>query len=577
MEPELAREEYYRRYGPTTGDAIRLADTDLWLRVEADDVSYGDELLFGWGKTVRPRIFQAGRASPSELDMVLIGALVVDPSMGVLKTSIGVKDGRVVALGRAGNPATQDDIALSIGPHTAVLPAPGLIATPGAIDPHIHLLTPRLIPVALAAGITTLITAGWAEPRWRVERTLAAFETLPVNIGLQATVRSEHPGDIEGLLLDLGCPGLKIHEDFGAYPELIDVVLTLCEQHDVQLCLHTDGLHESAELEETIAAASGRTLHAYHVEGAGGGHSPDLLALVREPHIICSSTNPAIPFGPSSAAEHIQMILAVHGLNAAVPADMQAVLERIHPATMAAEGPLHEFGAIQMITSDSQGMGRIGETVRKTWQLAHVMKQWRASEAGSGWPDMPAPRRSSPALELAPAGDDNERVLRYLAKYTIEPAITHGLSDHLGTLRPGRIADIVLWRPSHFGVRPELVIKGGLPAWGPLGAGNATVTLAEPVCYGPDWGGLGAVAASLSALFVNGAADAAGFGAGLGTRRLVLPVRGCRNLNREHMWSNRAAPPIKVDPRDGTVSLGGRILAAEPARSLPLSRRYLLG
>jgi len=578
MPAKLSREDYALRYGPTTCDLVRLGDTDLWIRVERDDVAYGDELTYGWGQTVRTGMAIARRASPSELDVVLIGALVLDPVLGVVKTSLGIKEGRITAVGRAGNPETMDDITAQIGPHTEVIAAHGLIATPGAIDSHVHLLTPRLIPSALSGGITTLITAGWEEPVWRWQRTVEAFEQLPVNIGLQATARTDDPGATERLILEMGCPGLKVHEDFAAYPEVIAATLDLCEAHDIQLCLHTDGLHESGELEETIAAIGGRTMHAYHVEGAGGGHVPDLIALVREPHVICSSTNPAIPWGPSSATEHLMMTMLVHGLSPDLPEQVAMVRERIHPATMAAEGPLHELGGIQIIASDSQGMGRIGETVRKTWQLAHAMKTWRGSEDGHGWPSGSARRAPTSAITAEPVvtDDDNDRVLRYLAKYTIEPAITHGISHHVGTLAPGRLADVVLWSPESFGVRPALVIKGGLPAWSPLGEGNASVTLAEPVRYGPQWGGVGTVAALSSALFVSQAGHDLGVAAPTGTRRQIIPVQNCRNLTRDDLWANREAVPIEVDVHDGTVFLDGRILATPPVTTVPLSRRYLL-
>jgi urease subunit alpha len=369
----------------------------------------------------------------------------------------------------------------------------------------------------------------------------------------------------------MGCPGLKIHEDQGGTPEIVDATLGLCEAYDVQLCLHTDGLHESAELEDTVAAVAGRTMHAYHVEGAGGGHMPDLIKLVREPNIICSSTNPAVPWGPSAAEEHFLMTAIVHNLHVDLPEEAALVRERIHPRTMAAEGPLHELGGIAILSSDSQGMGRIGETVRKAWQLADVMKRWRGSEAGAGF------TTASPTRTGGREEDDNERVLRYLSKYTIEPAIAHGIAGQVGTLAPGRLADIVLWAPATFGVRPQAVFKGGMPAWGPLGEGNATVRLAQPVRYGPDWGALGAAAAAGSALFVSQAALEAGIAARTGTGRRVLAVRGCRSLTRADLWANRAVVPVEVDPRDGTVTLGGRVLAAEPVQSVPLSRRYLLG
>jgi len=354
-------------------------------------------------------------------------------------------------------------------------------------------------------------------------------------------------------------------------------VLELADAHDVQVCLHTDGLNESSELEDTVAAIRGRTIHAYHIEGVGGGHVPDVLGLVREPNVICSSTTPTVPYGLATAAEHVEMILAVHGGSAAVPEDVEAARERIHPATMAAEGPLHELGAIQIVNSDSQGMGRIGETVRRTFQLAHVMKRWRSSQGGAGWPDAPVVRRwtpPSPPSDDLP--DDNERVLRYLAKVTVEPAIAHGIAADVGSLASGRLADVVLWHPRRFGVRPELVLKAGAFAWGSLGQGNASVEGAQPVRQGPHWSGTGRAAASVSTTFVSRAALDGGIRERLGSRRRFVAVQGTRGLTRDSLVANRAAPAVEVDRRDGTVTLGGRVLAAEPVAEVPLSRRYLL-
>lgn len=572
---KLPRAEYVRRYGPTTGDLVRLGDTDLWVRVEADHVGAGDESIWGYAKNLRSRQAQFDRAiAESELDMVIAGALVIDPLLGVVKANIGIKDGRIVGVGRAGNPEITDGIELVIGPNTWPVNAYGLIATAGAIDSHVHLITPRLVPVALAGGVTTLITAGFEEPPYVMERTYLAFEDLPVNLGLQASARTDLPWPVERVL-EAGACGLKVHEDWGAYPEIVDAVLELAEAHDVQVCLHTDGLNESCELEDTVAAIRGRTIHAYHVEGVGGGHVPDLIGLVREPNVICSSTTPTVPYGRATAAEHLEMILAVHGGSADVPEDLEAARERIHPATMAAEGPLHELGAIQIVNSDSQGMGRIGETVRRTFQLAHAMKRWRASEAGSDWPEAPTVRRWTPA----PGGgteDDNERVLRYLAKVTVDPAIVHGIAGEVGSLAPGRLADIVLWRPEWFGVRPELVLKAGAFAWGALGEGNATIEGAQPLRQGAHWGGTGRAGASLGLTFVSRAALEAGIRERLGSRRRFVAVSGTRGPMREHLVAGRASPPIEVSPEDGTVSLAGRILAAEPVDEVPLSRRYLL-
>jgi urease subunit alpha len=570
--PRIPAAESIARYGPGLGDRVRLGDTDLWIRVEEDRTAPGDPPIWGYGKTLGPRMAQATRAGgPSELDVLVAGVLVVDPALGVIKADIGIKDGRIVGVGRAGNPGAGDGIDLVVGPHTQPIMGYGLIATPGAIDSHVHLVTPQLLPVALSAGVTTLITGGFEEPPCLMERMLQALEAWPVNVGLQACARGEDPARMEELL-DAGAVGLKIHEDYGAYPELIDAALRVAEAHDVAVCLHTDGLHESAELEDTVAAIAGRTVHAYHVEGTGGGHAPDLIGLVREPSILCSSTTPTLPFGVHAPIEHVGMTLLNHGGGWDVPGDVELVRARIHPATMAAEGPLHELGAIGITNSDSQGMGRIGETLRRTLQLAHVMKAWRR---GIG-----APNGEPPAFVGLPAepsaDDDNARVLRYLAKCTLEPAIAHGISDEVGSLRRGRLADVILWQPAWFGVKPALVIKGGNPAWGPLGDGNASLEGAEPTRYRAQWGGVGAAAAADSVTFVGAPALASRLGARLGTRRRLVAVRSCRGLTRASLAQNRATAPIEVDPGDGRVTLGGRPLAVDPVRELPLSRRYFL-
>jgi urease subunit alpha len=577
----MRQEDYVRRFGPTTGDRVRLADTDLWLRVEADHVGYGDEPLWGYAKNIRSRMTQQDQAtSASELDVLIAGVLVVDPLLGVVKTNIGISGGRIVGIGRAGNPDITAGVDMTIGPNTLPIMGYGLIATAGAVDSHVHLITPRLVPVALSAGVTTLITAGFEEPPSAMAATLRAFEQLPVNVGLQASARTEAPGAVERVLA-AGAVGLKIHEDWGAYPEIVDAVLSLADSYDVAVALHTDGLNESCELEDTVAAIAGRAVHAYHVEGSGGGHIPDLIGLVRDGNIICSSTTPTIPYGIHAAAEHPEMIIAVHGGSGIDSGDRELASERVHSRTMAAEGPLHELGAISIINSDSQGMGRIGETVRRTWQLAHAMKAWRATEAGEHWPDSPVVRRLAPrdAESLRDDGfgaDDNERALRYLAKYTIEPALTHGIAANAGTLAPGRLADIVLWKPAYFGVRPELVLKSGHFAWGAIGEGNASVEAAEPRRYGPHWGGLGNTPASLSVTFVSQAALADGIARKIGSNRRFVPVRGTRSVRRDDLIAGRACPPVDVDPADGAVSLGGRILAAPPVGAVPMSRRYLL-
>jgi urease subunit alpha len=550
----LSPSERLARFGPTTGDRVRLGDTDLWVRVADDRQAPGDEPIWGYAKTLRPRSTQ-GRPSDSELDAVVAGALVLDPVLGAVKADIGIKDGRIVGVGRAGNDQLTDGIDLKIGPHTQPIMGYGLIATPGAIDSHVHLISPELMPAALSGGVTTLITAGFEEPPWAMSRMLAAVSDWPLNVGLQACARAEDDASLDALL-SAGACGFKIHEDYGAYPELIDHTLRFAEAHDVTVSLHTDGLHESAELEDTIAAIDGRTVHAYHVEGSGGGHLPDVIGLVRESNIICSSTTPTVPWGVNAAAELVPMIVLNHGASFAVAEDLMLVAERVHPATMAAEGPLHELGAIAIVNSDSQGMGRMMETVRRTFQLAHVMGSWAGTQ-GSG-----------------DAFDSTERVLRYLAKVTIEPAITHGIADHVGSLQAGRLADIVLWEPAFFGVKPALVLKSGVAAWAPLGEGNATVEGAEPTRYRADWGGTGRAAASLSTTFVS--AEVTGSAELRRHGRRLTAVRGTRGLTRDSLVRNRAVAAIDVDVRDGSVTLDGARLAVDPVTEVPLSRRYLL-
>jgi urease subunit alpha len=562
----LSPEERLARYGPSTGDRIRLADSDLWIRVGEDRQAGGDEPQWGYAKNLRHRMTQSGRAGPSELDVVVTGAVVLDPKIGVVKADIGIKDGRVVGVGRAGNRSISDGIELDIGPHTMPISGYGLIATPGAVDSHVHAISPRLLPAALSGGVTTLITAGFEEPPWAMERTLAGLESWPVNVGLQACARSEEPADLEPLI-DAGAIGFKIHEDYGAYPELIDATLAFAEVRGIAVALHTDGLHESGELEDTIAAIGARTVHAYHVEGTGGGHVPDLLGLARVANVLCSSTTPTVPYGVNAAAEHVPMIVLNHGGSMAVAEDVELARERVHPATMAAEGPLHELGAIAIINSDSQGMGRIMESVRRTIQLADTIKRWRATEAGAGHVGLPP--------GSGDIRDDTERVLRYLAKVTIEPAIVHGLAEWVGSLRPGRLADIVLWHPAWFGVKPELVLKSGMAAWAPLGEGNASVEGAEPMRYRRDWGGVPEAARRLGVTFVAPGAGDRVRGRGAGGRD-VVEIGRTRGLTRADLHANRATSPIEIDPVDGRVTLAGRALAVEPVTELPLSRRYFL-
>ena len=555
MAGELSRQEYAARYGPTTGDRIRLGDTNLLALIERDDTSYGDEVLRGWGKTLRTGLMMNDRLpAASELDLLISNVIVIDPVLGIRKASIGVKDGLIVGVGRAGNPDIVDNPDLLIGSATAPVYGQGFIATPGGIDTHVHLVQPRLIPVALASGMTTLITGGLNDnPAFNLRRMFQAFEHQPINLGILGRAASTVPDPLIRQI-ESGACGLKVHEDYAGYPSVIDQALTVADAHDIQIAMHTDGINESCELHETVAAINGRAIHAYHVEGIGGGHAPDILAIVGVGNVIGSSTTPTIPYGRNVVAEHHAMMWSVHGMNPRVPSDRVMIADRIRDETMRAESVLHELGAISIINSDSQGMGRIGESTRRTWQLAHQMK----------------------SLYGGAAPHDNPRILKYLAKYTINPARAHGIHRWVGSLEPGKIADIVLWRPEFFGVKPEVVIKGGYVAWGALGEGNASIPQSEPVLYGPHWGGSGAAAASLSANFVSAAAEAGDFRRQVGGGRRALAVTGTRQVGKRHMLYNQANPRIEIDPRTVEIRIDGQPLPPLPDDDLPLNRRYFL-
>jgi len=552
---EISRSDYAARYGPTAGDRVRLGDTNLLALIERDETSYGDEVLRGWGKTLRTGMMMNDQTpADSELDLIITNVVVIDPVLGVFKANIGVKDGLIVGVGRAGNPDVIDDPDLLIGSATAVIYGGGFVATPGGIDTHVHLVQPRLIPAALGAGMTTLITGGLNDnPAFNLERMFQAFEHQPVNLGVLGRAASTVDEPLVRQI-ESGACGLKVHEDYAGYPSVIDRALSVAEVYDVQIAMHTDGINESCELHETVAAIGARTIHAYHVEGIGGGHAPDILAIAGVANVIGSSTTPTIPYGRNVVAEHHAMMWSVHGMNPHVPSDRAMIADRIRESTMRAESVLHELGAISIINSDSQGMGRIAEVIRRTWQLAHQMK----IVAGG-----------------APA-HDNPRILKYLAKYTINPARAHGVDRWVGSLEAGKVADIVLWKPQFFGVKPELVIKGGYPAWGALGEGNASIPLAEPLVYGPHWGGSGIAAASLSANFVSAVAAAGDFGRRASTRRRALGVVGTRRVSKRHMLYNQTNPKIDIDPRTAEIAIDGRPLPPLPGDDLPLNRRYFL-
>jgi urease subunit alpha len=542
---------------PRDPAAVRLADSDLWLVPEGDDCGGPDRILPGFGNTMRDGL--GVRAERGGTEIAIVGGLVADPVLGVRCTSLGISGGRIVSTGRAGNPDTMDGVDVVLDTATAVIDATGMIVTPGGVDPHVHWLAPQVMDAALAGGLTTLVIQDYgpvwnlgANPAEGLAATWAALEAHPVNAALLVRASSARPGPVEAALR-AGGAGLKIHEDVSAGPEQIRCALDLADRHDVQLAIHTDGLNEASSVEDTFAAFGGRTIHAFHIEGCGGGHAPDLLALAGRERVLTSSTSPTVPFGAGAEAEHLAMVAAVHVLAPGGRAgDWTALRRRVRPETMAAEGVLHDLGVIAMLSSDSQGMGRIGEVYRRALQNADAMKAVRGAEDGPG---------------------DNARVLRHLAKVTINPAITHGLARHIGSLEPGKLADAVLWWPHLAGVRPELVLKSGIAAWGASGDGNATTALSEPVLVQRQVGADGAAAARLSLAFLAGAA----MDADLPTTRTRARVEDCRHLTAADMVRNSRTGRVRVDPLSYAVTLDGEPVSAPPVERVAFSDRFLLG
>ena len=551
---------YARLYGPTTGDRVRLGDTNLLVEVERDETARGDELLWGFGKTIRDGMQYTSRhGQDSTLDLIVANALVMDPVLGIFKASIGIKDGRIVGVGRAGNPDLVDDVELVSGANTGYIMAEGMIATPGIVDAHVHLATTSLIPAALSAGTTTIVGMGYGHvsdlgvnPAHNFHRLLEAWEAFPLNVALLGRGSAAGREAIERNL-EMGSAGLKIHEDTAGYPAVVDNALTVAEQYDVPVCIHTDSHQEAGELEETLAAIAGRTIHAYHIEGTGGGH-PNVLELASQPHVLGSSTTPTIPYTVNTLPEYPDMKMVVHRMHPFLPEDAESVSWRARAGTVAAETVLHDLGAIAMVSSDSQGMGRIGEVVTRTWQMAHRMKE----VAG---PDGP---------------NDNDRVLRYLAKITLNPAIAQGLAHVVGSLEPGKLADIVLWRPEFFEAKPQLVLKGGFVAWGPVGSGNDSTRLGQPQFYRPMFGAFGSAPASLGVAFVSQAAIDNGLARRVSLRRRLAPVRNARPLTKAAFPRNTASPDVRVDPATLDVQIDGRPVDLPPAETLPLTQRYFL-
>jgi urease subunit alpha len=549
--------------GPRVGDRVRLGDTGLVVQVEADDRSVGDELLFGFARTGRDGMaLQAVRTSES-CDVVITEALVIDPLLGVRVASIGIRNGRITGVGRAGNPDITDDIDVVVGSGTQVIPGQGLIATPGGIDTHVHGMSPRVFEAALASGVTTVLTQELG-PMWGVgvgsptvlRQGYASLDAWPVNIGVLGRGASARRDPLLEQL-EAGVCGFKVHEDTGAHLRTLDAALDAAEEFDVQVCLHTDGLNEGLTVDDTLAVTDGRVVHAFHVEGCGGGHAPDVLRLAGVDHVIGSSTNPTLPYGVNALDEHVSMIVSVHGLNPGVPGDLAIAHDRVRAETMGAENLLHDLGVIPITSSDALGMGRAGETWRRTFAVAAIT---RGADGGA---------------PLDASGHDNERVLRFLAKLTINPALAHGLSHEVGSVASGRLADIVLWSPQAFAAKPLMVIKGGLPAWGRLGDPNATTELAEPLRYGPQFGGLGAAPSELSVLFTNSAAAEAEADP-WPTRRRRVPVAGCRDVRLSAMVRNGRLGHVAVDPSSARVTLDGALLHLEPVDDVPLQRLYFL-
>ena len=570
---ELSRARYAQLYGPTTGDRIRLADTDLLIEV-TDDLCggpgrAGDEAVFGGGKVLRESMGQ-GRATRAEgaPDTVITGAVVLD-HWGVVKADVGIRDGRVVALGKAGNPDIMDGVhpALVVGPSTEVISGNGRILTAGAIDCHVHLICPQIVDEALGGGITTLIGGGTGPAEgskattvtpgaWHLARMLEAMDGLPVNVALLGkgnTVRQEGMWE----QLRAGASGFKLHEDWGSTPAAIDACLTVADAAGVQVALHSDTLNEAGFVEDTLAAIAGRAIHAYHTEGAGGGHAPDIITVAAAGHVLPSSTNPTRPHTMNTLAEHLDMLMVCHHLNPSVPEDLAFAESRIRPSTIAAEDLLHDLGAISMIGSDSQAMGRIGEVVARTWQTAHVMKQRRGALAGDG-------------------AADNTRAQRYIAKYTICPAVAHGLEAEVGSVAKGKLADLVLWEPAFFGVRPHLVLKGGMIAWAQMGDANASIPTPQPVLPRPMFGAFPKAAAATSVHFVAPQALEDGLADRLDVDRRLVPVADVRSRGKADMPNNTAQPRIEVDPDTFTVRIDGQVWESAPASSLPMAQRYFL-
>ncbi|UGY93780.1 urease subunit alpha [Streptomyces gobiensis] len=565
-----AQTPYASVHGPRAGDRVRLGDSGLVVRVESDAQKPGDEFLAGFGKTARDGLHLKAAAASETCDVVISNVLVIDAVQGIRKVSIGIREGRIHAIGRAGNPDTLDGVDVVVGTGTSIVSGEGLIATAGAVDTHVHLLSPRIMEASLASGVTTIIGqefgpvwgVGVNSP-WALRHAFNAFDAWPVNIGFLGRGSSSDPAPLTEALAQGGACGFKVHEDMGAHRRALDTALRVAEEHDVQVALHSDGLNESLAVEDTLAVLDGRTIHAFHIEGCGGGHVPNVLKMAGVPNVIGSSTNPTLPFGRDAIAEHYGMIVSVHDLKTDLPGDAAMARDRIRAGTMGAEDVLHDLGAIGITSSDAQGMGRAGETVRRTFQMAGKLK----AELGPLLPQDGEPGDGE--------GDDNARVLRYIAKLTLNPSIAHGLSHEIGSIEVGKLADIVLWQPAYFGAKPQLVLKSGFPAYGVTGDPNAATDTCEPLVLGPQFGAYGATPADISVAFVSRAATEQGAD-GMLTRRRRVAVRGTRGIGPADLVHNSRIGEVRVDERSGLVTLDGDPLRSDPAESVSLNRLYFL-
>jgi len=581
----ISRRAYAEMFGPTVGDRVRLADTELVIEVERDFTIYGEEVKFGGGKVIRDGMGQGQGVSADVADTLITNALIVDAVAGIVKADVGLKDGRIWRIGKGGNPDVQPGVTIPVGAGTEVIAGEGMILTAGGIDSHIHWICPQQIEEALMSGVTTMLGGGTGPATgtfattctpgpWHIHRMLEAAEAFPMNLGFFGKGNASLPAPLKEQVA-AGAIGLKLHEDWGTTPAAIDNCLTVADEMDIQVAIHTDTLNESGFVETTLAAFKDRTIHTFHTEGAGGGHAPDIIKAVSRPNVLPSSTNPTRPYTVNTIDEHLDMLMVCHHLDPAIAEDVAFAESRIRRETIAAEDILHDCGAFSMMSSDSQAMGRVGEVVIRTWQTAHKMKLQR------GWL---APVRSAAAAARLPAGvgavesrpdNDNFRVKRYIAKYTINPAITHGISDVVGSIEEGKLADLVLWKPAFFGVKPSLILKGGMIAAAAMGDANASIPTPQPVHYRPMFGSFGK-ALKTSVTFVSEAALHNPDVAALGLQKPLMPVHGCRRVSKADMVLNDATPHIEVDPETYVVCADGELLVCEPAEVLPMAQRYFL-